>query len=166
MTNKYKLQVYPALVLKQRAKEVLDFNQDLKEKTDAMFEIMYEYNGIGLAGNQAGIAERIVVVDLGKEQDQGRVFINPEIIEAGADRESSEEGCLSFPDIYEPVMRSKAIKIKYVDLQGNSHEEEMDGLLARCLQHEVDHLNGIVFVDRVSKARKIGLKKKLRNLAN
>lgn len=165
MTTTYELQVYPAAVLKQRASEVSSFDDELKQKVEAMFEIMYEFNGIGLAGNQAGIAQRIVVTDLSPDKDGGRVFINPEVVEASAERESCEEGCLSFPEIYEPVMRAKAIKLKYQDLDGASHEEEMDELMARCLQHEIDHLDGIVFVDRISKARKVGLKKKLRALA-
>ena len=136
MTEKYELQVYPSPILKERAAIVTAFPADLKEKTDAMLEIMYENNGIGLAGNQMGIAQRIVVADLSPDKNEPRVFINPELLDASAERESNEEGCLSFPEIYEPVMRAKSVIVKYQDLEGVSHEEEMFELLGRCLQHE------------------------------
>jgi peptide deformylase len=125
-----------------------------------MFETMYEAPGIGLAATQVNVHKRVIVMDLSPEKDEPRVFINPEIIETDG-VEQTEEGCLSVPDIYETVERAERIKVRALDRDGKTFELEADGLLAVCIQHEMDHLMGQLFVDYLSPLKQQRVRKKL-----
>lgn len=161
------------------------FDDDLKTLVDDMFETMYAAHGIGLAAIQVGEPIRLLVIDLQLEDpdaepvecghDHGdgehkhthqpiindpRVFVNPEILDPSKDTKSYQEGCLSVPDIFADVERPAKCRVRWQDLEGNTHEEEMDGMLAICIQHEMDHLNGILFIDHLSRLkRNMALKK-------
>ena len=140
---------------------------DIRALADDMFETMYEAPGIGLAAIQVGVPKRVVVMDLSKkdEAQQPQVFINPEITWASTELSSHEEGCLSIPEYYEEVERPFKVKVKYLDLDGKAHEIEADGLLATCLQHEVDHTNGVLFIDHISKLKRDRVIKKFTKAA-
>lgn len=159
MAKVLKLFTYPDPLLKETSKEVTDFSKELKSLTDDMFKTMYENSGIGLAAPQVGILKRIVVIDL--QEDDKKVpliFINPQIIEACGST-TFEEGCLSVPGYHEVVKRKKDITVKFQDLEGKEQVINATGLLAICLQHEIDHLNGILFVDQISQLKKGFFKK-------
>ena len=126
-----------------------------------MFATMYEAKGIGLAATQVDIHERIVVIDTSEARDQPLVLINPEITWASAEKETGEEGCLSVPGIHDTVPRSVQVQVRALDAQGQAFEIEADGLLAVCIQHEIDHLNGRVFVDYLSKLKQGRIKTKM-----
>jgi peptide deformylase len=128
----------------------------IRALAEDMFETMYDAPGIGLAAIQIGVAKRVVVMDLSKKDEAQRpqVFINPEIIWRSEETSTHEEGCLSIPDYYEEVERPQRVKVKYLDIDGKTHEIEADGLLATCLQHEVDHTNGVLFIDHISKLKR------------
>ena len=121
-----------------------------------MFETMYAAPGIGLAGIQVGVTKRVVVMDLSKKDDtqKRQVFINPEITWASDEQSAHEEGCLSIPEYYEEVERPAEVKIKYLDLDGKTHEISAKGIFATCLQHEIDHTNGVLFIDHISKLKR------------
>lgn len=145
--------------------------ESLRPLVEDMFETMYAEPGIGLAAPQIGVSQRLVVIDSVEEDDAGEtlcpklVLVNPEITWASEDLVPYEEGCLSVPEITESVDRPRAIRFRYADLEGNQVERDAAGLLARVVQHELDHLNGILFVDRVSLVKKQLLRKRLRQLA-
>ena len=133
-----------------------------------MFETMYDAPGIGLAAVQVGVPKRLLVMDLGEPPEEGappvkepRVFINPEILAASDDHLPYSEGCLSVPDQYAEVLRPGEIRARWLDETGAAHEETLDGLLAVCLQHEMDHLEGVLFIDRLSKLKRDMVLKKL-----
>ena len=132
-----------------------------------MFETMYDAPGIGLAAIQIGVPTRVVVMDLSKKDDAHapQVFINPEITWAADEKSTHEEGCLSIPEYYEEVERPQAVKVKYLDLDGKSHEIEATGLFATCLQHEIDHINGILFIDHISRLKRDRVIKKFTKAA-
>ena len=134
---------------------------------DDMFETMYAAPGIGLAAIQIGIPTRLVVMDLSKkdEAQAPQVFINPEITWRSEETATHEEGCLSIPDYYEEVERPQRIKVNYLDLDGKRHEIEVDGLFATCLQHEIDHTNGVLFIDYISKLKRDRIIKKFTKAA-
>jgi peptide deformylase len=134
---------------------------------DDMFQTMYAAPGIGLAGIQIGVAKRVVVMDLSKKEEtqEPRVFINPQVTWASAERVTHEEGCLSIPEYYEEVERPVTVKVKYLDLDGKAHEIEAGGLFATCLQHEIDHTNGILFIDHISKLKRDRITKKFAKAA-
>ena len=117
---------------------------------------MYAAPGIGLAAIQIGVAQRVITLDLAKKDEpkQPHVFINPEIVWASDETATYEEGCLSIPEYYEEVARPKAVKIKFLDLDLKPQEIEAEGLLATCLQHEIDHINGVLFIDHISKLKR------------
>jgi len=121
-----------------------------------MFDTMYAAPGIGLAGIQIGVAKRVVTMDLSKKEEahEPLVLINPEIVWRSPEKSTHEEGCLSIPEFYEDVERPSAVKVKYQDLEGKWHEIEADGLFATCVQHEVDHTNGTLFIDHISKLKR------------
>jgi len=139
----------------------------IRALADDMFETMYDAPGIGLAAIQIGVAKRVLVMDLSKKDEAQRpqVFINPEITWRSEETSTHEEGCLSIPDYYEEVERPQRIKVKYLDLDGKAHEIEADGLLATCLQHEVDHTNGVLFIDHISKLKRDRVIKKFTKAA-
>jgi peptide deformylase len=139
----------------------------LRKLVEDMFETLYAAPGIGLAGIQVGVAKRVIIMDLSKKDDTRKpeVFINPEITRASEEKSSYEEGCLSIPEYYEEVERPAVVKVKYLDLGGKAREVEASGLLATCLQHEIDHLNGILFIDHISKLKRDRVIKKFAKAA-
>jgi peptide deformylase len=134
----------------------------VRKLVEDMFETMYAAPGIGLAGIQIGVAKRVVVMNLSKKEEDHKplVFINPEITWASEETTSYEEGCLSIPEYYEEVERPERVKVKYLDLDGKAHEIEAKGLFATCIQHEVDHTNGVLFIDHISKLKRDRVTKK------
>ena len=168
----------PDPVLRQISKPVETFDDELKTLIADMFETMYAAPGIGLAAVQVGVPIRLLVIDLQEPEDENdpespivrepRVFINPQILDPSEDTAVYNEGCLSVPEIFAEVERPATIRARWQDIEGNFHEEEMDGLMATCLQHEMDHLEGILFIDHLSRLkRQMALKKldKLRKAA-
>jgi peptide deformylase len=139
----------------------------IRALADDMFETMYAAPGIGLAAIQVGTPKRVVVMDLSKkdEAQQPQVFINPEIVWRSEDTSTHEEGCLSIPEYYEEVERPQRVRVKYLDLDGKAHEIETDGLFATCLQHEIDHTNGVLFIDHISKLKRDRIIKKFTKAA-
>ena len=139
----------------------------LRKLVEDMFETLYAAPGIGLAGIQVGVAKRVIIMDLSKKEDTRKpeVFINPEITWASEEKSTYEEGCLSIPEYYEEVERPAVVKVKYLDLDGKAREVEASGLLATCLQHEIDHLNGILFIDHISKLKRDRVIKKFAKAA-
>ncbi|MEQ1499715.1 MAG: peptide deformylase [Novosphingobium sp.] len=171
--------------LKQVSVPVTKFNAELRVLVEDMFETMYDAPGIGLAAIQLGEPLRVLVIDLQPEDEDAepeacnhdghhhhhqptkkepRVFINPEILDPSADHAVYSEGCLSVPDIYADVERPASIRARWQDLDGKVHEEAMDGLMATCLQHEMDHLEGILFIDHLSRLKRGMALKKLEKL--
>jgi peptide deformylase len=132
-----------------------------------MFETMYEAPGVGLAAIQIGVPRRIVTADTAKkdEEKQPQVFINPQIVWSSEEKSTYEEGCLSIPEYYEEVERPAQVKVKFTDLDGKAHEIEANGLLATVLQHEIDHLNGVLFIDHISKLKRDRVIKKFTKAA-
>ena len=152
---------YPDPRLHKVAKPVTVFDARLKRLTEDMAETMYEAPGIGLAASQIDVHEQIVVIDTSDTRSDLRVFINPEIVWASDDRQVYEEGCLSVPGIYDGVERPSRVKVKAQDVEGKPFELEADGLLAVCIQHEMDHLKGKVFVEYLSPLKRNRIKAKL-----
>jgi peptide deformylase len=134
----------------------------IRALVDDLFATMYKAPGIGLAAIQIGVAKRVVTMDLSKKEDDHKpqVFINPELIWTSEKKVTREEGCLSIPEYYEEVERPAQVKVKYLDLDGKTHEIEAGGLLATCLQHEIDHTNGVLFIDYLSKLKRDRVTKK------
>jgi peptide deformylase len=139
----------------------------IRALVEDMFATMYAAPGIGLAGIQIGVAKRVVTMDLSKKEEahEPLVLINPEIIWASAEKSTHEEGCLSIPEYYEEVERPNAVKVKYQDLDGKWHEIDADGLFATCIQHEVDHTNGVLFIDHISRLKRDRVIKKFAKAA-
>ena len=156
-----KILEFPNPKLRQRAIEVKMFNDSLKTTCEDMLETMYDAKGIGLAAIQVNILKRIIVIDLSEEKNEPFIFINPEIIKVSNDTKQYGEGCLSVPGIYENVTRPNSLSAKYFDMDGNEHQLEADGLLSVCLQHEIDHLDGRVFVDHLSRLKQEKIIRKL-----
>jgi peptide deformylase len=151
---------FPDPRLRTKATPVVIVDDQLRTLVDDMLETMYAAPGIGLAATQVNVHKRVVVIDLSKEQDQPLVLINPEIT-AKQGVEEMEEGCLSVPGIYERVERADRIKLRALDRDGRAFELDADGLLAVCIQHEIDHLNGKLFVDYLSQLKRQRIRKKL-----
>ena len=157
--------------LRQISKPVDQVDDDLRRLIDDMFETMYAAPGIGLAAIQVGVPKRVLVIDLQEQEtEEGepirepRVFINPEILETSDHEVPYNEGCLSVPEMYAEVDRPDRIRARWLDRDGTQKEEEITGLLAVCLQHEMDHLNGILFIDHLSRLKREMLLKKLTKL--
>jgi peptide deformylase len=146
---------------------VAEVTKELAEKVEAMFAVMYRERGIGLAATQVGLTDRLFVMNLAGREGAGEehVIINPEILDSSKEVEEVVEGCLSFPEITGHVARPSGILVRYMDLQGDTHEYDAEELLARCIQHETDHLDGLLMVERFTPADQIGLKRKLKELA-
>jgi peptide deformylase len=140
---------------------------DVRALIDDMFETMYDAPGVGLAAIQLGVAKRIVTVDTAKkdEEKKPQVFINPEVVWTSDEKATYEEGCLSIPEYYEEVERPSQVKVKFLDLDGKAQEVEANGLLATVLQHEIDHTNGILFIDHISKLKRDRVIKKFTKAA-
>ena len=143
------------------AKPVAEVNARLRQLADDMFETMYEAQGIGLAATQVDVHERFIVVDVSENRDQPMVLINPEIVWASEETRVGDEGCLSVPGIYDGVERALAVKVQAMDLDGQLQTHEAEGMLAVCIQHEMDHLIGKVFVEYLSPLKRNRIKGKL-----
>ena len=139
----------------------------IRELVEDMFETQYHAPGIGLAAIQVGVAKRVVTMDLSKKEEahEPRVLINPEITWTSEEKATYGEGCLSIPEICEEVERPVQVKVKYLDLDGKAREIEADGVFARCLQHEIDHINGVLFIDHISKLKRDRVIKKFSKAA-
>jgi peptide deformylase len=151
---------YPDPRLRTRAQPVETFDAELRQLVDDMFETMYAAPGIGLAATQVNVHKRVVVIDVSEEKNQPLVFINPEILSKEG-VEEMQEGCLSVPGYYDTVQRADRVKVRAQDRDGNTFELEADGLLAVCIQHEIDHLDGKLFVDYLSELKRKRVRKKL-----
>ena len=152
---------FPDPRLRTIAKPVTVFDDALRQLIDDMFETMYEAPGIGLAATQVNVHQQIVVMDLSEDRSEPRVFINPSVEELTHDMGQYQEGCLSVPGFYENVDRPLRVRVKAQDRDGKPYELECEGLLAVCVQHEFDHLNGKLFVDYLSQLKRDRIKKKL-----
>ena len=152
---------YPDKRLHQVAKPVQRVDSRIKSLVSDMLETMYEANGIGLAATQIDVHERLVVIDISEERNGPVILINPEIVWASEDKIMNEEGCLSVPGIYDGVERSIAVRVTALNTEGQSHTIEAEGLLAVCIQHELDHLLGKVFVEYLSPLKRERIKSKL-----
>jgi peptide deformylase len=145
-------------ILKAKAEPVEAFDDELRAFMDDMLESMYAAQGIGLAANQVGVLKRVVVMDLkagdSEAEPEPRFFVNPEIVWKSEESAPYEEGCLSIPNVYDQVVRPSKVRVRYLDRNGEQHEEEAEGLLAVCLQHEIDHLNGVLFIDYLSRLKR------------
>ncbi|WP_120716158.1 peptide deformylase [Tsuneonella amylolytica] len=171
--------------LKTVSTPVTEFDDELRTLVDDMFETMYDAPGIGLAAIQVGVPKRLLVIDLQPDDEDAepvpcnhdghhhhhqptkkepRVFVNPEILDPADDLMTYQEGCLSVPDIYADVDRPATCTVRYQDLDGNVYEERMEGLMATCIQHEMDHLEGILFIDHLSRLKRQMALKKLQKL--
>ena len=171
--------------LKTVSTPVETFDEELKALVADMFETMYAAHGIGLAAIQVGVPSRVLVIDLQPEDEDAepepcdhdghhhhhqptrrepRVFVNPEILDPAEEHNVYQEGCLSVPEIYADVERPKACRVRWQDLEGNVHEEAMEGLMAVCIQHEMDHLEGVLFIDHLSRLKRTMALKKLEKL--
>jgi peptide deformylase len=147
----------PHPLLKKVSKPVEKITPEILSELDEMLETMYAAPGIGLAGVQIGILKRLVVVDLAARDEAPKnplYFINPEIVWFSEELNEHEEGCLSIPEVFDKVKRPARVKLRYLDRQGRSREMDCDGLLATCIQHEIDHLNGVLFIDRLSRLKR------------
>jgi peptide deformylase len=142
--------------LRQLSEPLKTVDDDARKLFDDMLETMYDAPGIGIAAIQIGVPRRAIVIDLSKEGEEKKpLFLaNPEIIWSSDDKSDYEEGCLSIPEFYEMVERPKDVKVRYLDYKGEPHEIAASGLLATCLQHEIDHLNGVLFIDYISKLKR------------
>jgi peptide deformylase len=159
--------ILPDKRLRQVSEPVKKIDAGIRKLVEDMFETMYEAPGIGLAAIQVGAPKRVITMDLAKKDEpkNPQVFINPEILWTSQDKAIYEEGCLSIPEYYSDVERPAQVKVKYLDLEGKAHELEASGLLATCLQHEIDHLNGVLFIDHLSKLKRDRVLKKFSKAA-
>ena len=151
--------------LKRKAEPVESVTDDIRTLMDDMLETMHAEKGIGLAAIQVGVEKRVIVVDVSDPEAADRTplrMANPEVLWSSEERRSYEEGCLSLPDQFAPVVRPERIKVRYLDERGQPQEIEADGLLATCIQHEIDHLDGILFVDHISSIKRDMILRKLK----
>ena len=169
-----KILTEPNKILREKSLRVENVDKDIQSLMDDMLETLYAAPGIGLAAIQVGVAKRVIVMDISrsrndigrdkkedKEQKNPMYFVNPEIVWKSEDKFTYEEGCLSVPNQFAEIDRPKQCHVKYLDYNGNSQELKADGLLATCIQHEIDHLEGILFIDYLSKLKKEIIIKKL-----
>ena len=154
--------------LRQLSRPVPTVDSGVRALVADMIDTMYAAHGIGLAAIQVGVAERVIVIDLQEKEDEEgkpvrtpRAFVNPEVLEVSEELSVYNEGCLSIPDQYAEVARPARCRVRWLDGEGQPHEEELDGLLATCMQHEIDHLNGVLFIDHISRLKRSMLLKKL-----
>jgi peptide deformylase len=163
--------ILPDKQLRLVSKPIEKVTPEIRKLADDMFETMYDAPGIGLAAIQVAQPVRLITMDLAKRDENGetnrepRVFINPEIIASSAEMSVYEEGCLSIPEYYEEIERPAKVRVRFTDLDGKLHEEDAEGLYATCIQHEIDHLNGVLFVDYLSKLKRDRVFKKFEKAA-
>lgn len=148
--------ILPDPLLRQQSKPIEQVDAEITRLADDMLETMYDAPGIGLAAIQIGVPRRMLVIDISREDEDRKpvVFINPEILAVSDDVSTYEEGCLSIPDYYAEVERPASLTVAYIDRDGRKQTVEADGLLATCLQHEIDHLNGVLFIDHISRLKR------------
>jgi peptide deformylase len=158
--SKLKILEFPDPRLRTKARPVAEVDDDLRELIGNMFETMYDAPGIGLAATQVDVHRRLLVADVSADKDEPYVLINPEILEKDGVI-VTDEGCLSVPGFYEEVERAEHIKVRFLDRDGDDIELDAHGMLAVCIQHEIDHLNGKLFVDYLSEAKRTRIRKKL-----
>ncbi|WP_407642368.1 peptide deformylase [Aliiroseovarius halocynthiae] len=159
--------IHPDPRLKKVADAVPDLSDDLRVLADDMLETMYDAPGIGLAAPQIGILKRLIVLDCVRDEDAPRepvIMFNPEVIRASDETNVYEEGCLSIPDQFAEVTRPKEVGVRWVDRDGNVQEQEFDGLWATCVQHEIDHLNGKLFIDYLKPLKRQMITRKMQKL--
>jgi peptide deformylase len=165
MAETYKIIIVPDPVLREKAQAVETLTDPLRTQMDRMLATMYEAPGIGLAANQVGLLNRVVVMDIAQREDPGTrrpiCMVNPEIIWTSEEPSIWEEGCLSIPGQYAEVQRPKAVRVKYIGYDGTPHEDYFENLGAHCVQHEIDHLNGVLFVDYLSSLKRNMILKKV-----
>ena len=161
----------PDARLRAVSKPVAEVDDSVRRLIADMTDTMYDANGIGLAAIQVGVEQRVVVIDLQAEEgEDGKpirkpaAYVNPEILEVSEDLSTYNEGCLSIPEQYAEVVRPSRCRVRWLDETGATHEEELDGLLATCMQHEIDHLNGVLFIDHISRLKRDMVVKKLNKL--
>ncbi len=156
--------VVPDPILKQVSSPVDAVDDELRALMDDMLETMYAAPGIGLAAIQVGVARRVIVMDLARpeEEPQPRYYVNPEIVWASDETAPYEEGCLSVPEIYDEIERPVRVKLRYLDYHGKPVEEDAEGLFAVCIQHEMDHLQGVLFIDHLSRLKREQAVKKVK----
>ncbi|PKL47430.1 MAG: peptide deformylase [Candidatus Riflebacteria bacterium HGW-Riflebacteria-2] len=159
---KYRVLHYGEEPLRENSEPITEITDDIRRLVADMFETMNEAKGVGLAAPQVGVNIRLAIIDIG---DDPLVLINPRILKSSG-KETCEEGCLSLPGLTEKVERAKKVVCEATDLDGSLYELEAEGLLARAVQHELDHLDGVLFIDRISKARKLQIKHELEMIKN
>ncbi|MGC1666443.1 MAG: peptide deformylase [Bradyrhizobium sp.] len=163
--------ILPDRQLRLVSKPVEKITTEIRQLADDMFETMYDAPGIGLAAIQVAKPLRLITMDLAKKNEEGetspqpRIFINPEILSSSEEVAVYEEGCLSIPEYYEEVERPAKVRVRFMDIDGKVHEEDAEGLYATCIQHEIDHLNGVLFVDYLSKLKRDRVLKKFSKAA-
>ena len=159
--------ILPDKRLRQESEPVKAVDAEVRALVEDMFETMYKAPGVGLAAIQVGEARRIVTVDTAKKDEpkSPQVFINPEIVWSSEEKNTYEEGCLSIPEYYEEVERPSEVKVRFMDLNGKTQEVAANGLLATVLQHEIDHTNGVLFIDHISKLKRDRVIKKFAKAA-
>lgn len=159
--------IIPDKRLRLTSKPVERIDSEIERLVEDMFETMYHAPGIGLAAIQVGVPLRVVTMDVSRKDEEKapQVFINPQILGSSEERSIYEEGCLSIPEIHEDVERPAQVKFRYLDLAGKAHEAEAVGLFATCIQHEIDHLNGVLFIDHISRLKRDRIVKKFTKAA-
>jgi peptide deformylase len=163
--------ILPDKQLRLVSKPIAKVTPDIRKLADDMLETMYAAPGIGLAAIQVAQPLRLITMDLAKKSEEGettpqpRVFINPEILSSSEETSVYEEGCLSIPEYYEEIERPARVRVRFTDLDGKVHEEDAEGLYATCIQHEIDHLNGVLFIDYLSKLKRDRVQKKFAKAA-
>jgi peptide deformylase len=167
MANLRDIIILPDKQLRLISKPIEKITSEIRALADDMLETMYEAPGIGLAAIQVAVPLRLITMDLSKKEGdkEPRVFINPEILSSSEELAVYEEGCLSIPEYYEEVERPAQVRVRFMDIDGKIHEENADGLYATCIQHEIDHLNGVLFVDYLSKLKRDRVMKKFTKAA-
>jgi peptide deformylase len=162
-----KIIIIPEPQLRQLSAPVASVSKEIEALAEDMLETMYDAPGIGLAAIQVGVPQRLVTIDLAKKDEAKSpiVFLNPEILSASEETSTYEEGCLSIPEYYEEVTRPASVRVRWMDLKGKTQEMDADGLLATCIQHEIDHLNGKLFIDYLSKLKRDRVMTKFRKQA-
>ncbi|GJM45436.1 MAG: peptide deformylase [Gemmatimonadota bacterium] len=161
------IRLYGDAVLREKAVPIRTIDDDVRALASDMLETVAEAEGVGLAGPQIGVSRRIIVVHPPNFEEDGErespsVYVNPEIVQRAGPQESAEEGCLSIPGIYEQVKRPRHVRVRALDLDGKTVEFDAEGMLGRIFQHEIDHLDGVLFVDKIGPMRRALLKKQLR----
>ena len=161
------LVILPDAQLRRVSEPVTDITDEIRTLAADMIETMYDAPGVGLAAVQIGVLKRVVTIDASKDENAKNptVYLNPEIVWSSEERRVYDEGCLSIPDFYGEVERPDRVRVRYMNLDGETVEQEADGLLATCLQHEIDHLNGVLFIDHLSKLKRDRVLKKFTKAA-